>query len=100
MVLGYSGEDNQRAYFFEGQTEHFKSLKSLMIQIGLKFSLCKFDRSVIMITGSQVWFHLRLQNQCNFSYIWIISFASFQFNQMRIVDFQRQWCHLASIAPW
>jgi len=29
MVLGYLGEDNQRAYFFEGQTEHFKSLKKL-----------------------------------------------------------------------
>jgi hypothetical protein len=41
-----------------------------------------------MITGSQAWFHLRLQNQCSFSYIWIISFTAFQFNQMRVVDFQ------------
>jgi hypothetical protein len=48
------------------------------------------DRSVIMITGSQAWFRLRLQNQCSFSYIWIISFTAFQFNQMRVVDFQRQ----------
>ncbi len=29
MVLGYLGEDNQRAFFFKGQTEHFKSLKKL-----------------------------------------------------------------------
>jgi hypothetical protein len=29
MVLGYSGEENQRAFFFKGQTEHFKSLKKL-----------------------------------------------------------------------
>jgi hypothetical protein len=71
-----------------------------MIQIGLKFSLWKFDRIVIMITGSQAWFRLRLQNQCSFSYIWIISFTAFQFNQMRVVDFKRQWCHLASIASW